>query len=72
MKRNEALAILRAEQEHLRRDFGVKLLILFGSVARDQAKAIGHKLSFFRPCQALQFEGSAAVRWGFVEVQQPP
>ena len=38
MKRNEALTILRAEQEHLRRDFGVKSLALFGSVARDEAK----------------------------------
>jgi hypothetical protein len=35
-------------------------------------KGIGHKLSFFRPCQALQLEWSAAVRYGSFDVQQQP
>jgi uncharacterized protein len=39
MKRDEVLAILRAEQPRLRSDFGVKSLVLFGSVARDEASA---------------------------------
>jgi hypothetical protein len=38
MKCHEALAILRAEREHLHQDFAVKSLALFGSVARDEAK----------------------------------
>lgn len=36
MRRDEALARLRAHQEELR-GFGVKSLALFGSVARDEA-----------------------------------
>ena len=36
MRRDEALASLRAHQEELR-GFGVKSLALFGSVARDEA-----------------------------------
>ena len=39
MKRDEVLAILRAEQPRLRSEFGVKSLALFGSVARDAATA---------------------------------
>lgn len=39
MKRDQTLAILRAERERLRRDYGVKSLALFGSVARDEASA---------------------------------
>jgi predicted nucleotidyltransferase len=37
MKRDDVLAILRAEQPRLRSEFGVKSLTLFGSVARDEA-----------------------------------
>ena len=37
MKRDDVLAILRADQPRLRSEFGVKSLALFGSVARDQA-----------------------------------
>lgn len=37
MKRNQAIATLRSERERLRRDFGVKSLALFGSVARDDS-----------------------------------
>jgi uncharacterized protein len=36
MRRDDVLAVLRAQREELRR-FGVVSLILFGSVARDQA-----------------------------------
>jgi predicted nucleotidyltransferase len=39
MKRDDVLAILRAEQPRLRSEFGVKSLVLFGSVARDAATA---------------------------------
>ena len=37
MKRDEALRILREHRDELRRDYGVKSLALFGSVARDDA-----------------------------------
>jgi hypothetical protein len=37
MNRDQALATLRTERERLRRDYGVKSLALFGSVARDEA-----------------------------------
>lgn len=37
MKRDQALAALRTEREHLRREYGVKSLAMFGSVARDEA-----------------------------------
>lgn len=39
MKRDQALATLQIERERLRRDYGVKSLALFGSVARDEATA---------------------------------
>jgi predicted nucleotidyltransferase len=39
MKRAEVLAILRGNQEQLRVKYGVKSLALFGSVARDEARA---------------------------------
>jgi hypothetical protein len=39
MKRDQALATLRAERERLQREYGVTSLALFGSVARDQATA---------------------------------
>jgi hypothetical protein len=39
MKRDQALATLRTERERLQRDYGVKSLALFGSVARDEATA---------------------------------
>jgi len=39
MRRDEALAILRAHAEELRSTFGVGALSLFGSVARDEAGA---------------------------------
>jgi predicted nucleotidyltransferase len=61
MKRNEALDILRAEQEHLRRDFGVKSLALFGSVARDQAKDssdVDLLVEFDRPIGLLHLIGT--------------
>ena len=61
MKRNEALIILRAEQEHLRRDFGVKSLALFGSVARDEAKDssdIDLLVEFDRPIGLLHLIGT--------------
>jgi len=38
VRRDDALAVLRAHSEELRR-FGVVSLILFGSVARDQARS---------------------------------
>lgn len=39
MKRDQALATLRTEREHLRREYGVKTLALFGSVTRDDVSA---------------------------------
>lgn len=39
MKREHALATLQAERDRLRRDYGVRSLALFGSVARDEATA---------------------------------
>ncbi|MEW5869707.1 MAG: nucleotidyltransferase family protein [Chloroflexota bacterium] len=39
MKREEVTRILEAQRYHLRRDYGVQSLSLFGSVARDQATA---------------------------------
>ena len=39
MKRNQALKTLRTERERLRREYGVKSLALFGSVARDESTA---------------------------------
>ena len=39
MRRDDVLAILRAEQPRLRSEFRVKSLALFGSVARDEACA---------------------------------
>ncbi len=61
MKRNEALAILRAEQEYLRCDFGVKSLALFGSVARDQARDssdVDLLVEFDRPIGLLHLIGT--------------
>ncbi|MFO1432081.1 MAG: nucleotidyltransferase family protein [Candidatus Competibacteraceae bacterium] len=61
MKRNEALAILRAEQEQLRHDFGVKSLALFGSVARDQAgnnSDVDLLVEFDRPIGLLHLIGT--------------
>ena len=37
MKRDEAVAILKEHLDRLRRDYGVRHLSLFGSVARDEA-----------------------------------
>ncbi len=37
MKRDDALRILTERREDLQREFGVKSLALFGSVARDEA-----------------------------------
>jgi predicted nucleotidyltransferase len=37
MKRENVLSLLRAHQEELRAEYGVKSLVLFGSVARDEA-----------------------------------
>ena len=37
MKSNEVINILQAHQENLAKEFGVKSLQLFGSVARDEA-----------------------------------
>jgi hypothetical protein len=39
MKRDQALATLKTERERLQREYGVKSLALFGSVARDEATA---------------------------------
>lgn len=39
MKRDQALATLRTDRERLQREYGVKSLALFGSVARDEATA---------------------------------
>jgi uncharacterized protein len=39
MKREDALHILLAQENDLRRHFGVKSIWLFGSVARDEATA---------------------------------
>lgn len=39
MKRKDALAALKAERDRLGRDYGVKSIALFGSVARDEATA---------------------------------
>lgn len=39
MKRDQALTTLRTERERLRREYGVKSLALFGSVARDESTA---------------------------------
>jgi predicted nucleotidyltransferase len=37
MRRNEVLAMLRAQRERLRSQYGVKSIALFGSTARDEA-----------------------------------
>jgi predicted nucleotidyltransferase len=37
MKRDAVLAVLGAQREQLRSEYGVKSLALFGSVARDEA-----------------------------------
>jgi uncharacterized protein len=37
MRRELAIALLQADTDNLRRQFGVKSLALFGSVARDEA-----------------------------------
>jgi predicted nucleotidyltransferase len=37
MKRDDALRILTEHRDELKREFGVKSLALFGSVARDEA-----------------------------------
>ena len=39
MRRDEVVRILREHREELGRKFGVQSLILFGSVARDQARS---------------------------------
>ena len=38
MRRDDAIRILRQHSDELTRDFGVKSLALFGSVARNEAK----------------------------------
>jgi predicted nucleotidyltransferase len=37
MTRDDVLRLLREHRDELRQEFGVKSLVLFGSVARDQA-----------------------------------
>lgn len=57
MRRGEALAILAAHQEQLKR-FGVKSLALFGSVARNEAKPdsdVDLLVDFFQPVDLLEF-----------------
>ncbi|MCA9870564.1 MAG: nucleotidyltransferase family protein [Anaerolineae bacterium] len=39
MNRDQAVSTLRIERERLRREYGVKSLALFGSVARDESSA---------------------------------
>jgi hypothetical protein len=39
MKRDQVLAILRSHEQQLRSEHGVKTLVLFGSVARDEARS---------------------------------
>lgn len=38
MNRDQVLAMLRDNRERLRSEYGVKMLALFGSVARDEAR----------------------------------
>jgi predicted nucleotidyltransferase len=38
MKRQDALNVLNAHREDIARQFGVKVLAVFGSVARDEAR----------------------------------
>lgn len=57
MRRSEALAILAAHQEHLK-NFGVKSLALFGSVARDEASVdsdVDLLVEFSQPVDLFEF-----------------
>lgn len=57
MRRNEALAILAAHQEQLK-NFGVKSLALFGSVARDEASTdsdVDLLVEFSQPVDLFEF-----------------
>jgi predicted nucleotidyltransferase len=65
MKRDKVLRVLAAHREELRA-FGVKEISIFGSVARDEARAdsdidvlvehqVGTPLSFFRVCRLRYF-----------------
>jgi len=60
MRRAEALAIIAAHEEELRRDYYVSYLAIFGSVARDEAREdsdVDILVEFDRPVGLFHFIG---------------
>jgi hypothetical protein len=61
MNRDEILRILREQRDELRREYGVKSLALFGSVARDEAtdaSDIDLLVEFERPIGLFELIGA--------------
>ncbi len=62
MKRADTLRILRANESALRRDYHVKSLALFGSVARDEARPdsdVDLLVEFDQPISLFDLVGTA-------------
>src|SRR3972149_6911400 len=60
MKRDEVFRILREHRDELRREYGVKSLALFGSVARDEATDVSDVdvlVEFDRPVSLFDLVG---------------
>ncbi len=58
MKRDEVLNVLKAQQEILAEQFGIKSLYLFGSTARDEARPgsdVDLLVEFNRPLGLFEF-----------------
>ena len=60
MRRDDVIRILKKHRSELRRQYGVKLLSLFGSVARDEARPdsdVDLLVEFDRPVGLFAFIG---------------
>jgi len=68
MTRDDTIRILSAEQGAWRRDFGVRSLALFGSVARDEARAVSDVDLLVEFETPPGFDGYMALKFRLEEV----
>jgi uncharacterized protein len=68
MTRDDALRILRAEQDAWRREYGVKSLALFGSVARNEASPVSDVDLLVEFESPPGFDGYMALKFRLEEV----
>ena len=72
MKRDEAVAILSRHRADIRARFGVTLLSLFGSVARDEAAVDSDVDVLVRFAEPPGFDGYMALKWHLEELLGTP